>query len=352
MKKWQGVFTALVTPFNGKGEIDYHRLEKNLEFQISQGVTGVVPVGTTGESPTLKWPEHIHLIKKVVEVVNGRGLVIAGTGSNSTEEATENSIKAVENGANAVLLVGGYYNKPSSEQLRRYYYELVADAVRQENPEAVVIPYIIPGRTSCQFFPIDLAILAENCPNVVAVKEATGDLNNMAEIRRLLGPEFSILSGDDNLTTPMIASATITGNGVISVMNNLVPKAIVEMVDAFLAGDNKTGQGLDTKLTPLFNLITAKVCVTRTFQGRLYQTEEKFPNPCAIKTMMAGLGIDSGLMRGPLGLVSASTVNLLRHALQQVWGNNPEILEPLEGFYGINIAERLNDEKSWQALAA
>ncbi len=352
--KLQGVLTAVVTPFKPSGEIDWRQFHRDLEFQIGQGVTGIVPTGTTGESPTLSWQEHIGLIRgaiKTVEAAVPETFVLAGTGSNSTGEALRASVEAVNEGADGVLLVECYYNKPSSSQLRERYHTPIAKAVAQVNPKAVVVPYIIPGRTNCKMEPIDLLILAHQCPNVRAVKEATGDLQNMVLTRHLLGLGFSILSGDDSLTAEMMRIGEILGDGVISVVSNIAPAAIVKMVKIFLEGDYELGLKLADQLKPLFELVGVSVSSKRQFDSRNYPVVDKFPNPCSVKTMMAGLGMDSGFLRSPLGPMNPAAVQRVRSALQQVWRDNPEILQPIEEFYGGRIKHRLADDKLWQTLS-
>ncbi|MFA6215445.1 MAG: dihydrodipicolinate synthase family protein [Patescibacteria group bacterium] len=361
----RGVLTALVTPLTHKGIISWTALGTNLAFQQSQGVFGVVPVGTTGESATLEWPRHADFIRRVTGLVGQRSslpadkrlFVLAGTGSNSTKEALRSSVLAVGSTiqADGVLLVDCYYNKPSSLQLLKYYHEPTAKAVFEENPQALVVPYIIPGRTCCQLHPAHLAVLVQNCPNVRAVKEATGDLVNMELTRRMVNEvcaDFSIMSGDDGLTAQMMRSDNIAASGVISVMSNIVPRAIANMVAAYAAGDRVTGDRLNEKLKPLFNLvgITSKDRVNLSNSG--YEFPIKYPNPCAIKTMMAGLGMDTGKMLPPLGPMNADGVAQVRRALRTVWHDSPEILTPIETHYKVNIEERLAADSIWEELAA
>ncbi len=349
-KTLQGTLTALITPFNRHGGIDLDRLKQNIDFQRASGC-GVLPVGTTGESPTLSWDEHIELVRQTVNMVNYRTFVLAGTGSNSTHEALQSSKLAIIDGADGLLLVECYYNKPASSQLRKNYHAVIASVALRLDPEVWIVPYVIPGRTCCKLEPVDLALLAEQYPNVRAVKEATGDLDNMAETRRLLGPNFTIMSGDDGLIAQMMMNENIKGNGVISVMSNIIPGAIVEMVNAFLAGERQLGIKLHEKLKPLFNLVTVKVESTRIFRGEHIKVEDKFPNPCAIKTIMAGLDIDSGFMREPMGRMSITAVQKVRDALVQVWQQNPEVFQPLADHYGINVEARLIDGDFWAGLA-
>ena len=219
---FKGCYTALVTPMQEDGSIDYSGVEKLIDFQIANKCQGILAAGTTGESPTLKWEEHNELIERTCKRTKGRSMSIAGTGSNSTHETMEASKHATHAGADALLLVDPYYNGPSSLEIRREYVEPVA----ADFPGVQVIPYIIPGRTGCMMQVEDLAILADQYDNVSSVKEATGDLENMAKTRRVCGDDFDILSGDDDMTVAMMKSSEIKAQGVISVASNVIPGPI------------------------------------------------------------------------------------------------------------------------------
>ena len=199
LERFEGCWTAMVTPFTRKGEVDWEGLEKNIQFQIQNGAH-LIPTGTTGESPTLDWREHDRVISRAVKLARGKAFVMAGTGSNSTKEALRGTKHAVEAGAQGALLVDCYYNGPSSLELRTQYYEVIAKAFRK----AYVMPYVIPGRTGTKLEVEDLTILHRKYRNVRSVKEATGDLGRMAKTRALLGEDFDILSGDDDLTFEMM----------------------------------------------------------------------------------------------------------------------------------------------------
>ncbi|KPK59985.1 MAG: 4-hydroxy-tetrahydrodipicolinate synthase, partial [Planctomycetes bacterium SM23_32] len=200
-------------------DVDYEALRRLLEFQLAAGVSGILAVGTTGESPTLNWEEHSDVILKTAEFVADRCAVIGGTGSNSTEECIASTHHVVEHGIGAVLLVEPYYNGPSSIEIRKEYMEPVA----RRFPDVAVIPYVIPGRTGTQLLPEDLAILHGDCPNVSAVKEASADIDNMRRTREACGEDFTILSGDDGLTHRMMTDPLIRASGVISVVSNVAP---------------------------------------------------------------------------------------------------------------------------------
>ncbi|MBM4032869.1 MAG: 4-hydroxy-tetrahydrodipicolinate synthase [Planctomycetes bacterium] len=347
MRRFEGAWTALVTPFTRKDRVAWAEFERLVDFQVGQGIAGLVPTGTTGESPTLTWPEHNHVIEATVRLSGGKCFVLAGTGSNSTAEALRGSRHAVEAGAHGVLLVDCYYNGPSSLELRREYHGVIAAAC----PEAMVVPYVIPGRTGCALAPEDLAILAAEHPNVRAVKEATGDLKRMAHTRSLVGDGFDIVSGDDDLTPAMMTDPAVRASGVISVVSNVVPAATQAMVRAFARGEAAEGGRLANALKPLFGIVTVSVDSTRSVGGRQATVRDKFRNPLAIKTLMRGLGMIKGGCRRPLGHMTTAGVNVVRSAALAVWESNPEVLAPIEAAFGVSLAGRLRDDALWASLA-
>ncbi|MCB9627428.1 MAG: 4-hydroxy-tetrahydrodipicolinate synthase [Sandaracinaceae bacterium] len=346
-----GTFTALVTPFTGrddKAKCDEGAFRANVEFQVASGITGLVPCGTTGESPTLTWDEHNRVIELCVEVTRERVSVLAGTGSNSTDEAIMSSTHARDLGASAGLLVDCYYNGPSSLELREEYYERVLAAVSG----FPIVPYIIPGRSGCALLAADVAILHQAAPELVpAVKQATGDLDRMAEDRALAGDSLGILSGDDDLTLAMMTDERIRASGVISVMSNIVPAAMTEMVRAQATGDSARALEVQRQLRPLFALVGCTVPATRVLpSGREVATTDKFRNPSPIKTMMAGLGMLSHGLRAPLGSMSRPAVARCRAALMEVHGATPELLAPIEHAFSVSVGQRLADDEVWSAL--
>jgi 4-hydroxy-tetrahydrodipicolinate synthase len=343
-----GTWTAMVTPFDANGMVDHSALKRLVEFQIAQGITGLVPVGTTGESPTLSWEEHIRVIEAAVRIAHSRVGVLAGTGSNSTQEAIEATRHAAHAGASAALLMDCYYNGPSSLELRTEYYEPVARAV----PEIPLVPYIIPGRTGTALSAEDLAILHGALPKrFPAVKEATGDLARMRQDRACAGESLAILSGDDDLTLAMMQDPQIHASGVISVMSNIVPGPLGEMVKAFRSGDIVAAKTINTQLEPIFKFVTCKAPGTRTLPGgKVVTVEDKFRNPLPIKMMMAGLGMPVGLCRQPLGKMSKSGVELCRAALRAVHKANPALLAPVAQAFGVNIEQRIESDAAWAAV--
>ena len=313
-----------------------------MEFQRSQGITGLVPAGTTGESPTLTWDEHNRVIQTVFEA-SGSGLeTIAGTGSNSTDEALEATRHIANWGIRAALLVDPYYNGPSSLEMRREYYEPIATAF----PDVQIIPYVIPARTGTQLLPQDLGILSTNYQNISAVKEATGSVDYARLTRNYCGPDFSIISGDDDKTLTLMSDQGVRCSGVISVVSNVAPKAVRGMVDAALTSDWREAQRLAIALQPLFGLVTVK-----TEESTQYgPVPVKARNPLPIKTTMQILGMTTGPCRSPLGKVTKNALNIILEALRLVWANNPEILEPIEDAFGVSIPDRLQVPRYWEGL--
>ena len=344
-----GLWTALVTPFSADHQVDQDSFRRLIEFQVEEGVDGVLPCGTTGESPTLSWQEHDAVVQAGVRAVEGRVGVLAGTGSNNTQEAIRATTQAKEAGATAALLVDCYYNGPSSLELRTEYYERILEQV----PEIPIVPYVIPGRSGCELSAADLAILHLNDPKrVPAVKQATGDLDRMRLDRKLSGSALSILSGDDELTLTMMRDEAIRASGVISVLSNIVPGAIGGMVRAEAADDAEETQRLSDALAPLLKLVTCTVTALRTLpNGQSIEVTDKFRNPVPIKTMMAGLGMISSAKRAPLGRMSAAAVGQCRDALREVHGADPGILGPIEEAFDVRIGQRLGDDGVWSALA-
>jgi len=339
LERFEGCWTAMITPFNRRGEVDFEGLEKNIQFQIQSGAH-LIPTGTTGESPTLDWREHDRVISRAVKLARGKAFVMAGTGSNSTKEALRGTKHAVEAGAQGALLVDCYYNGPSSLELRTQYYEVIAKAFRK----AYVMPYVIPGRTGTKLEVEDLAILHRKYRNVRSVKEATGDLGRMAKTRALLGEDFDILSGDDDVTFEMMTRQDIRASGVVSVMSNIVPGPIVEMTKAILKGDVEKAKGLKEALDPLFKVVT--VSTLESYEG--FEVPAKFRNPLGIKTMMKCLGLPSGPCRSPLGKMTPKGIDIVRRALKEVHEKDRNVLMPLQDFYKVNIEERLSNDRYWR----
>lgn len=337
----KGCFTAIVTPFK-EDAVDYEALGRLSDFQIKNGITGILAVGTTGESPVLTWDEHNRVVEVVAEKTKGKCICIAGAGSNNTKESLAGAKHAVEVGADAVLLVDPYYNGPSSLEIRREYVAPVAASA----PDVEIIPYVIPGRTGAQLLPEDLAILNRDFNNVNTVKEATASLDNMRRTRACCGPDFTILSGDDGMTFDLIQDPQIGGVGVISVASNVAPGPVTEMVNLLLEGDVSQAQKLQTALEPVFNLVTVKT-MEETPYGEVVCRAR---NPLGVKTLMSILGMPSGGCRQPLGKMSRNGLETVLSAARKVQTDNPEIFQPIAEFFNVDIADRLHNPSNWEGL--
>ena len=285
---FKGSIVAIVTPFHN-GKVDEKKLRELIDFQIKNGTSGIVPCGTTGESATLTFDEHEKVIEITIEQVNKRVPVIAGTGSNSTEEAIMLTKQAASAGADASLQVSPYYNRPTQAGLFRHF-KAIAESVK-----IPIILYNIAGRTGVNIEPETIAGLAKDCKNIVAVKEASGSLDQMSRIKALCPPNFQLISGDDSLTLPVLS---IGGVGVISVVANIVPADVAGLVSAFEKGNIKKAQNLHYKLLPLI-----KACFVET-------------NPIPIKTAMGLLGMCEPDLRLPMCSMSPVNLDKLKKALK------------------------------------
>jgi len=337
-----GCYTAIITPF-ANGQIDWDGLERLTDFQIENGVAGILAVGTTGESPVLNWEEHNQVIEFIARKAKNNCSCIAGTGSNNTKETMAATAHAADAGADAVLLVDPYYNGPSSQEIRKEYVAPVAAAF----PGLDIIPYVIPGRTGAQLFPEDLGLLYKAYPNVRTVKEATASLENMRRTRQCCGADFMILSGDDGMTLAMMTDPTIGAAGVISVASNVAPRAVVEMASLINSGETEKARILEQKLQPLFELVTVKT----TEQTPFGEVVCRARNPLAYKALASILGMPSGACRQPLGKLSPNGLNTVLAAVRSVYRNSPEILQPVADFFGVDLGERLENPANWEGLA-
>ncbi len=287
---FHGTYTALVTPFRGD-EIDVAAFERLIEAQIAAGITGIVAVGTTGESPTLSHDERERVIEIAVKCAKGRCEVFAGTGSNSTRDAVAATMRAEKLGANGALVVAPYYNKPSQEGLFRHF-QMIAKAT-----SLPIMLYNIPGRCSVDIGPETVERLAAASPNIVSIKEASGSVDRVSELRARLPNEFTILSGDDSLTLPFMSVGAV---GVVSVASNLIPAEVCAMVCAQEAGDGKSARDLHRKLLPLFKDLFIE------------------PNPVPIKTALAWRGMMSAECRLPLCEMTTANQERLRKTLDSL----------------------------------
>ena len=274
MKKtiFQGMATAMVTPMDARGDIDYEAMGRFIDWQIGSGINALVVMGTTGENATIEPEDQTEVIRFTVERTAGRIPVIAGTGTNNTEHVLRNTREACRVGADAVLVVTPYYNKATQNGLIRHFYT-VADA-----STVPVIVYNVPGRTGVNIQPKTLAALAEH-PNIAAIKEASGNMAQMVEMAALCADKVDIYSGEDALTVPMMAMGA---KGTISVLSNVVPAQSVAMTDACLAGDYRTAAAWQCKLLPLINALFSEV------------------NPIPAKAAASAMGFGEDFLRLPL----------------------------------------------------
>ena len=286
---FEGIHTALITPFR-RGCIDEHALRAHVERQIEAGIDGLVPCGSTGESATLSHVEHRQVVEIVIDAAAGRVPVIAGTGSNSTREAIEFTAHARDAGAEGALLLSPYDNKPTQDGIYAHY-----ATIAQETGLPLVV-YNVPGRTSSNIEPDTLARLAR-LPGIVAVKEASGDLDQMAHVIAKSPPDFAVLSGDDSLTLPLLS---IGGKGLISTSSNVAPRHVNDLVRSFLSGDVARAQRLHYELLPLFDVL---FCET---------------NPIPLKAACTALGWCDGEIRLPLTTIDDAKLERLKVVMKDL----------------------------------
>ena len=284
---FRGTYTALVTPFRD-GAIDAPAFEKLIEGQVEAGITGVIAVGTTGESPTLSHDEREQVIRLAIEIANGRCQVLAGTGSYSTREAVAATIAAEKMGADGALIVAPYYNKPSQEGLFRHFH-----AIARATSLPIML-YNIPGRCGVDINVDTVERLASECSNIVSIKEASGSVNRVSELRARMPEAFTILSGDDALTVPLMAVGAV---GVVSVASNLFPAEVCALVRAFEKGDAQTAQQMLCRMIGLFTDLFIE------------------PNPVPVKTALAWRGLMSSEVRLPLCEMTTGNAARLRKTL-------------------------------------
>ncbi len=284
---FKGSIVAMVTPFKD-GKIDEKKFKELIEFQIKNGSSGIVPCGTTGESATLSFEEHERVIEIAIEQARKRVPVIAGTGSNSTDEAVALTKHAALAGADGSLQVSPYYNRPTQKGLYEHF-KSIADSVK-----IPIILYNIAGRTGVNIEPETIARLASSCKNIVAVKEASGNLDQMSRIKAICPLNFQLISGDDSLTLPVLS---IGGIGVISVAANIVPADTADLVNSFMEGDIKEAQRVHYKLLPLIKALFIET------------------NPIPVKTAMGLLGMCDPDLRLPMSSMSSESLEKLKKAL-------------------------------------
>jgi 4-hydroxy-tetrahydrodipicolinate synthase len=285
------VLTAMITPFKADGSVDYAVAEALAAHLVNHGTDSLVICGTTGESPTLSWDEEYELFKVVQQATAGKAKIVAGTGSNSTQEAIEATQKADKLGLDGSLQVVPYYNKPPQAGLYQHF-----RAIAEATPDLPIILYNIPGRTGQNLLPETVARLAE-IPNIIAVKEASGNLDQVSQVRRLTPAEFSIYSGDDSLTLPMLA---VGGHGVISVASHLVGDLLQQMIQSFENGQSQTAIQIHLQLFPLFKVLFATT------------------NPIPVKAALRLQGWQVGTTRLPLDDDSNEIDSLLQPVMRDL----------------------------------
>ncbi len=287
IRSLRGCVTALITPFDNKHEVDYEGLKKNIRFQIENGVTGIVPLGTTGESPTITEHEFKDIVSTSIEVAHNKIPVIVGTGSNSTEKTVLTTKKAEELGADAALIMTPYYNKPTQEGIYRHFEKI------SSSTKLPIIIYNIASRTGVNIETKTMVRLS-NLKNIVGVKEASGNINQIAEIINQLPDNFVVMSGDDSMTLPLIS---LGGHGVISVASNIIPRMTSDMVKLALEGKISEARKLNKYIMPIFRDLFIET------------------NPIPIKTAMYMLGMPSGSFRLPLCDMTPQNKEKLRATL-------------------------------------
>jgi 4-hydroxy-tetrahydrodipicolinate synthase len=267
-----GTYTAIVTPLKRGGKLDEPALQRLVRAQVKGGVDGIVPVGTTGESPTLDYEEHVAVIKRSIEFADGKIKVLAGTGGNSTSEAIYLTKMAKKAGADGSLQVAPYYNKPTQEGLFQHFKAIAAAT------DLPLVLYSIPGRCGIEIAIDTVKRLADTCPTIVGIKEAGGNADRVSQLRAALGERFTILSGDDSLTLPFMS---VGAHGVVSVASNVIPREVAHMVKAFATGKSDVALKLHTKFYPMFKdlFIETNPVPVKAALAMLGQCEEEYRLP-------------------------------------------------------------------------
>ncbi|MEO0090135.1 MAG: 4-hydroxy-tetrahydrodipicolinate synthase [candidate division WOR-3 bacterium] len=287
---FRGSIVALITPFKN-GKLDIEGLKKNLQFQLENDTDGFLPCGTTGETPSLEEDEWIEIVKTTIEFVNKRKPVIVGTGTNNTKKTIKYTVLAEKLGADACLVVAPYYNKPTQEGLYQHFKEV------SQSVKIPIILYNIPSRTGVNILPKTLARLVSDCKNIIGIKEASGNLDQVSEIISILGNNFVVFSGDDSLTLPILS---LGGKGVISVLANILPKETHLLVKNFLEGNIREAQKIHLRY---FKLMKALFIET---------------NPIPVKTAMNLMGLPAGELRLPLTPMTKENLEYLKSIMQEL----------------------------------
>ena len=294
--KFRGVGTALVTPWKTDGALDEAALEKFVDWQIVEGIDFVVPCGTTGENPAMSFDEHLRVVELTIKAANGRVPVLAGAGSNATDKAIDLALAAIDLGAAGALTITPYYNKPSPDGLRRHF-GMQAEAIEKKSSGFPMIMYNVPGRTGVNMTAATTLRIAAEVPNVVGVKEASGNMEQILEILRLRSEGFAVLSGDDAWALPLIACGA---DGVISVASNEVPRLMRKLSDAALGGDYPTARRIQNQLLPLLT-------------GNFIES-----NPGPVKAALKMMGVlENDTLRPPLAPLTDASREKMREILRE-----------------------------------
>lgn len=342
--QFQGAITALITPMYEDGRVHQKDLRKLVEYQLANGAEGFVVAGTTGESPTLH-DEQRFINSKVIDIVDGKVPIIVGTGTYDTNLSAKLTEEAKHDGASATLHVMGYYNRPSQLGVIDYF-----DKVAQVAPEMPLIMYNIPPRGAAEYKPETMIYLAKKHPNIIGVKEASGGETAIATARKTREladkhglPNFLITSGDDDLTYALMSDLTIRGDGVISVMANLLPTPYMWLTHRLLASSTKEGQELNEILAPLNGMVGVKDSYTITIDGISYEiANDSFRNPAPVKTAAYILGmIESPVARSPLVQMTRKAVEEVGRRLAKVYQSNPNFFVPIREYFKVDVSKRL-----------
>ncbi len=288
MALFKGAGVALITPFKEDGTVNYKKLEEILDIQINEGTDAIIICGTTGESSTLSEEEHSDVVRYTCEYVNGRIPVIAGTGSNATYTAIDLSVKAQEDGADGLLIVTPYYNKATQKGLIEHYSQIASHV------DLPIIMYNVKSRTGCNIEPATAAYLINNVDNIVGIKEASGDISQIAQIAHLTNGELDLYSGNDDQTIPILS---LGGSGVISVVSNVAPKKVHDMCQLYFDGKTEEACRMQLDMLPLVDALFCEV------------------NPIPVKTAMCLLGYETGGLRMPMTPMEPEHVEVLKKAL-------------------------------------
>lgn len=294
--KFRGVGTALVTPWKTDGALDEAALEKFVDWQIVEGIDFLVPCGTTGENPAMSFDEHLRVVELTIKAANGRVPVLAGAGSNATDKAIDLALAAIDLGAAGALTITPYYNKPSPDGLRRHF-GMQAEAIEKKSSGFPMIMYNVPGRTGVNMTAATTLRIAAEVPNVVGVKEASGNMEQILEIIRLRSEGFAVLSGDDAWALPLIACGA---DGVVSVASNEVPRLMRQLSDAALGGDYPAARRIQNQLLPLLT-------------GNFIES-----NPGPVKAALKMMGVlENDTLRPPLAPLTDASRERMREILRE-----------------------------------